>query len=402
MPTSEDFVIYYGDGLYDAGAYLDAASQAKETTATQKALRPLPPPVFSGMKLKGDVVLGALVLNTIDANNVVWVCTDIEGWWVHPDPEMPDIPRGFGDGSYDVRGRWAARPITLRGSILPPEPDYLPAARDTLITATSLVYTGAWLVVHESPYKASYVRLSGRPTIQTVTARGRTDFEIGLRAADPIKYEWDPTDPEGYSTLTIPCKNTATSATGNGTITTDGNINVAALFEITGPMTGPATIYNVATDELILITSELRAGETLTVTNKALTSNVATLTTSTAHNLVAGDIVTVSGVDSTFNGEQQVTDVPSSVSFTFDLTASNVSSTASGGSVVRDVDIMEIDTFDHSVALNGDTTGTRSMLDTLVDWIKLAPGPNEIQFRDEGNANSTASLKVYYRSGWIG
>lgn len=401
MPVFEDFVTYYGDGLYGAGAYMEAPSQGRETAATQKALRPLPPPVVSGMKLQGDVVLGNLVLNTIDANNVIWVCTDIEGWWGHPDPEMPDIPRGFGDGSYDVRGRWTARQITLRGSILPPEPDYLPAARDTLITATSLVYTGAWLVVHESPYKASYVRLSGRPTIQTVTARGRTDFEIGLRAADPIKYEWDPAAPEGYASTTIPCKNVATSATGNGTITNDGNIKVSALFEITGPMTGPATIYNVARDELILITSELRAGETRTITNKALTDNVATLTTSTTHTLVPGDIVTVSGVDSTFNGEQQVTSVTSNT-FTFDLTATNVTSVGSGGTAVRDVDIMEIDTFDHSIALNGDTTATRSMLDTLIDWIELDPGANAIQFRDEGNANSTASLKVYYRSGWIG
>lgn len=402
MTMLEDLVVAYGEGGYGSGPYFEAASQGRETTTTRKALTPLPPPVFSGMKLKGDIVLGSLVLNTIDTNNVIWVCTDIEGWWVHPDPEMPDIPRGFGDGSYDVRGRWAARQITLRGSILPPEPDFLPAARETLITATSLVYTGAWLVVHETPYKAAYVRLSGRPTIQTVTARGRTDFEIGLRAADPIKYEWDPADPEGYTTLTIPCKNTATSATGNGTVTNDGNIDVSALFEITGPATGPLTIYNVATDELILITEPLRAGETKTVTTKALTSNVATLTLSTAHALVAGDIVTVSGVDSTFNGEHQVTSTPSSLSFTYDLTAGNVGSTGSGGTVVRDVDIMEIDTFDHSVALNGDTTGTRAMLDTLVDWTKLAPGANAIQFRDEGNANSIASLKIYYRSGWIG
>jgi hypothetical protein len=42
------------------------------------------------------------------------------------------------------------------------------------------------------------------------------------------------------------------------------------------------------------------------------------------------------------------------------------------------------------------------MVDTLVDWIVLAPGANSINITDEGQANSTASMVVYYRSGWIG
>jgi len=64
------------------------------------------------------------------------------------------------------------------------------------------------------------------------------------------------------------------------------------------------------------------------VSNKALTSNVATLTTSTAHNLIAGDVVWIIGVDATFNGEYTVVSVPTSTTFTYAKTASNVSSTA--------------------------------------------------------------------------
>jgi hypothetical protein len=63
---------------------------------------------------------------------------------------------------------------------------------------------------------------------------------------------------------------------------------------------------------------------------------------------------------------------------------------------------LEIDTYDREVALDGDINGTRSIIDTLVDWIRLSPGQNTITFIDEGNANSTAVLRVYYRSGWIG
>ena len=49
--------------------------------------------------------------------------------------------------------------------------------------------------------------------------------------------------------------------------------------------------------------------QTFTVTNKALTSNVATLTTSIAHNYKVGQTVLISGVDSTFNGTFVVTGV---------------------------------------------------------------------------------------------
>lgn len=65
-----------------------------------------------------------------------------------------------------------------------------------------------------------------------------------------------------------------------------------------------------------------------TVSNKALTSNVATLTTGAAHGLAVGDIVEVAGVDSTFDGIRVVASVPTSTTFTFACTASNVSSVA--------------------------------------------------------------------------
>ena len=67
---------------------------------------------------------------------------------------------------------------------------------------------------------------------------------------------------------------------------------------------------------------------TASVNLKSLTSNVATLTTSSAHGLFVGDSVTVTGVDSTFNGTYTITAVPSTVSFRYAKTASNVASTA--------------------------------------------------------------------------
>ena len=76
---------------------------------------------------------------------------------------------------------------------------------------------------------------------------------------------------------------------------------------------------------------------TKTITNKALTSNIATLTTGTAHGFEVGQSVTVSTVDSTFNGTYTITAVPTTTSFRYAKTATDVASTAvsPAGSVIR-------------------------------------------------------------------
>jgi hypothetical protein len=79
------------------------------------------------------------------------------------------------------------------------------------------------------------------------------------------------------------------------------------------------------TDRLAFATTALNAGS---VSNKALTSNIATLTTSAAHGLAIDDQVWVEGVDATFNGNYTVTGVPTTTTFTYAKTASDVASTA--------------------------------------------------------------------------
>jgi len=76
---------------------------------------------------------------------------------------------------------------------------------------------------------------------------------------------------------------------------------------------------------------------TKTVTNKALTSNVATLTTGAAHGFEVGQSVTVSTVDSTFNGTYTITAVPTTTTFRYAKTAGDIASTAVSpvGSVIR-------------------------------------------------------------------
>ena len=74
-------------------------------------------------------------------------------------------------------------------------------------------------------------------------------------------------------------------------------------------------------------------GTTVSVTNKALASNVATLTTAVAHGLGVGQVVTVSAVDSTFNGTYTITVVGSTTTFSYAKTASDVTSVAATGTV---------------------------------------------------------------------
>ena len=66
---------------------------------------------------------------------------------------------------------------------------------------------------------------------------------------------------------------------------------------------------------------------TVSITNKALTTNVATLTTSAAHGLSTGMQIVITGVDATFNGEYRITSVPTTTTFTYAKTATNVAST---------------------------------------------------------------------------
>ena len=65
-----------------------------------------------------------------------------------------------------------------------------------------------------------------------------------------------------------------------------------------------------------------------TVTNKALTSNVATLTTSAVHGYAVGDVVTVKGVGDPFDGTYTISAVASTTTFAYVRTKKNVSSVA--------------------------------------------------------------------------
>lgn len=120
--------------------------------------------------------------------------------------------------------------------------------------------------------------------------------------------------------------------------------NVDAVFngthEVTSIPSSTSFVYFIE-DTHVPLTSISNA--TLSISNKAYSAGIATLTTSSSHGLSSGDIVEVSGVDSTtanettFNGRFSVLSTPTSTTFTYSTYAFNSIATAavSGTAVIN-------------------------------------------------------------------
>jgi hypothetical protein len=110
---------------------------------------------------------------------------------------------------------------------------------------------------------------------------------------------------------------------GAGTTVTTQNLAVSDPIIFSGTNnTDDLVDLGIVGEYTVAVTNVVRS-----ISNKALASNIATLTTTAAHTYAVGDVVVVTSVDATFNGTRVVTGV-TSTTFTFDLTAANVSSTA--------------------------------------------------------------------------
>jgi hypothetical protein len=366
------------------GGYFDNIPQAEKNAIVNKALSAVPQ-VINGIRLGADVVLNELVLNTIDENDTVWIVTDIDGWWGQADPDIPDIARGTEDGSYDVEGRTKARNITISGFFIPKDAETsLSKSIDRLVLALNLTRKGGWLHAHEGPTKAAWVRLSSKPDIRTVNARGRTTFQIQLRAGDPIKYHWDDDDPEGYTNLHFEAADVIGYAENIGTATVTGN------FTITGPAGAGTRIFNATTDETMTLAYPLRgAGLIADAYEVSSTDGVATIKTVAPNNLRVGDEVALLNMVIPFS-EADKTRIVTAVSevypysFSVEIATADISPMSTGGQIrLVNNDTLLVDTYNRAVTYNGETSGHRSKLTTLTDWIHFGPGENIIEFYDE-------------------
>jgi hypothetical protein len=148
---------------------------------------------------------------------------------------------------------------------------------------------------------------------------------------------------------------TPSTSPTTGALTVVGGVGISGDVNIDGTITfgGAGTTVetsNLAVSDPLIFTGNVNQGDALdlgfvgeyattvstitkSVSNKALTSNVATLTTSATHGFAVGDIAVVTGVDATFNGTYYVKAVPTTTTFTYDKTNANVTSAVATGSV---------------------------------------------------------------------
>jgi hypothetical protein len=299
-------------------------------------------------KLAGDIHIlissGYLTFNTIDSDGIIWVVSDIDGWWTLSDSEIPDIQRGFDDGSFDISGRFLARNMTITGSILIQSNDRAEiarlsqSARSQLLQAFALIKKGTWLIVDEDEYhRSAWVRLSGRPDLKTVNSKGRIDFSIGLRASDPIKYEW--IDNPGSTPITSSIFGAGYNV--NGVINQTPSVDYRYYNEGVGenglePLSGYTLDANIAVSKPVNWqvdlptegyrvrgyddTYQFEESPAITISATSVTGSVATITTNTTvHNFTPGDVVSITNLTaSSGSADYIVTGTPSSTTFTID------------------------------------------------------------------------------------
>ena len=149
------------------------------------------------------------------------------------------------------------------------------------------------------------------------------------------------------------------------------------------------TIFRVFDKQLQFLGEELlfaNSVKSYKVTNKALTTNVATLTIGT-HSLLVGDSITVTNVDAVFNGTYTITAV-TSTTISYSKINANVTSVASSTGVV-DATIGSITSSD-SIENLSIVSGKQALGGGM--WITLAATPSD----------STTHYEFFWRGGYNG
>jgi len=131
-------------------------------------------------------------------DGTIWTISDIQGWWNLTDSEIPNIERGFGDGSFDITGRLLSRDLTITGSILIAGPStrfaitnkQLVSGVATLITGNSAhgYSVGQTVLVTgvDSTFDGSYV----------ITGTTNTSFTYSTKGDDVVS-----TSSTGYASV---------------------------------------------------------------------------------------------------------------------------------------------------------------------------------------------------------
>ncbi|MFD8949469.1 hypothetical protein ACFV0B_11500 [Streptomyces xanthophaeus] len=234
-------------------------------------------PYTPGASLGGRLAdLGAIPLGAVDGAGVAWHLQTLDGW------DGPDLEAQYSAREAD-HGAWAApvylrqRPVTLAGKIEAPALPALDAAIEQLIAACSL--TDTTLTVHETIPKQATVRRSGPPRVRHVTDRV-AEFSLLVTAADPRRYSTTlqtqttglPSVTGGLTLpLTVPLTITASTSSGQLTLTNSGTIGTRPIFTIDGPVDSPVIVvqYADSTVRQLAYSQALGTGDQLVIDTAA-------------------------------------------------------------------------------------------------------------------------------------
>jgi len=157
--------------------------------------------------------------------------------------------------------------------------------------------------------------------------------------------EWTPDLPGIAENLSV-AKNVVPTAIGYAPFPTGVDYSLAASETLNNVFAGrfntTNTVFAGGTTKLFRFDSDDLTMDNVSksapraITNVALTSNVATITTSSNHGYSTDDSVTVDASNNTFDGTYVVTGTPTSTTFTYAKTNTDVPSASATGTVIAD------------------------------------------------------------------
>ena len=200
--------------------------------------------------------------------------------------------------------------------------------------ATSIADVYTSVTVFFAPYGDSGVQIDG---VTPSTVFNSLKATVSSYMLDKIPANTTITfQPPSYVTVLINASITVLPQYKQSLVETDVNAILAELLAFENVVFGDRItlqdvmttiasvdgVYRVAVSKLVRSDQD----KTYNITNKVLTSNVATLTTSATHTITVGTSVKVTGIDTTFDGTYVVTAV-TGTTFSYALIATNVTTT---------------------------------------------------------------------------
>lgn len=210
-----------------------------------------------------------------------------------------------------------------------------------------------------------YVNLALQvPGITKATAYGENYTTVYVRIASNASSE-------GYTTTAVGIKY-VNAGTATVSLADSLNLSVGQIAYVTDVGTG----LNGSTS----ITGVFYDGPEVAVTYKSLTTNVATISVSSASGFTVGQPITVAGIDATFNGTHVISGITyDSVNTRYDIsykkTASNVTGTAVTGGTVKKVagisyDTTASDILEAQTVASGTVTTTSPEMQLLINSLE--------------------------------